>query len=90
VEGKKISGEPNFDTFEDGAYWTNGKEVYFLHTEIKGVDIKTFMVIKGIEVLHQKIDYAKDKNKYYFGSKVISKDEFEKEVGKKRARMYCT
>jgi len=67
---------------EDYCY-SKDRFIYFCNRIIKKADIETFQVIEGDEKNYLKIHYAKDKNKYYYNDKVISKDEFEKRVGKK-------
>jgi hypothetical protein len=56
----------------------DGNNVFWHEKRIKKADIETFEVIKGVDINNEMIPYAKDKNKYYFCNKTISKNEFEK------------
>jgi len=55
----------------------DGDNVFWHEKKLKGANSKTWKLLK--EDNH----YSKDKNRYYFCSKIISKDEFEKHGGKK-------
>jgi len=60
----------------------DGNNVFWHEKRIKKADIETFEVMKGVDINNEMIPYAKDKNKYYFCNKIVSKDEFEKGAGK--------
>ena len=56
----------------------DGNNVFWQEKRIKEADIETFEVMKGADINNEMIPYAKDKNKYYFCNKSVSKDEYEK------------
>lgn len=82
LDGLQIRGiDPaTFTTIEGGTYTKDkngvyylfncvedkdGKQMYFSAEALAGADPESFIMIKG-----EKIDYAKDKSKYYWGGKV--------------------
>jgi len=77
---KKLNGanSKTWKLLKEDYHYSKDKYIYFCDRIIKKADIETFEVIEGVELYHSKINYAKDKNRYYFNSKIISKDEFEK------------
>jgi hypothetical protein len=66
--------------YKTGYLYSRDKFIYYLNRIIKDADVETFEIIENVPSVDLVFQYARDKNNYYNNDRIITKEEFEKEL----------